>query len=44
MGFEPRSDLESGMKELVGWGKMENAEDCFDKAEKELENKSLIKS
>jgi dTDP-L-rhamnose 4-epimerase len=44
MGFEPKTDLESGMKELVEWGKGESAEDDFNKAKSELENKSLIKS
>ncbi len=44
MGFEPKVDFESGMKELVGWGKTVDAEDKFTKAEDELEKKSLIKS
>jgi dTDP-L-rhamnose 4-epimerase len=44
MGFEPRVDFESGMKELVEWGKTVEAEDRTERAEQELENKSLIKS
>ena len=42
LGFKPKFDLESGMRELVGWGKLALATDKTEKAEKELYNKGLI--
>ena len=44
MGFEPKVAFEEGMKELAEWGRTVSARDDFDKAEGELQSKSLIKS
>ncbi|MDY6964417.1 MAG: NAD-dependent epimerase/dehydratase family protein [Halobacteriota archaeon] len=42
LGFEPGVNFEEGMKELVDWGKGEEAEDKFDDAHKELLRKGLV--
>jgi len=41
IGFEPRVDLEKGLKELVEWGKKSAASDDIIKADQELERRRL---
>lgn len=41
-GYKPKFDLESGMRELVEWGKRADAADKSQKAEEELRSKGLI--
>jgi len=41
LGFEPKVSLNDGIKELVDWVKEQAAVDEFEKAERELENRSL---
>jgi len=42
LGFEPKVDLEEGMKELVEWGEKEEALDKFEEAHDELLRKKLM--
>ncbi len=43
LGWEPKIDFNSGLKELIEWAKSEPAFDKFDKAFDELIEKNLIK-
>lgn len=42
LGFNPKVDLEKGMKELIEWSKKNEAVDNFDAADKELKDKKLV--
>lgn len=42
IGFEPTVGLEEGMRELVEWGRDATAEDKFEQAHAELEEKGLV--
>jgi dTDP-D-glucose 4,6-dehydratase len=42
LGWEPRVDLETGMRETLKWAENSRAEDLFDKASKELRDRKLI--
>jgi len=42
LGFEAEVDFETGMRELVEWGREQDAEDNFEKAHEELEEKGLV--
>jgi dTDP-L-rhamnose 4-epimerase len=42
LGLEPEVGLEEGMRELVGWGRKRDAEDRFEEAHAELEEKGLV--
>ena len=42
LGWEPKMDLESGIRAVFEWAKNETAEDRFNQAQKELEEKKLI--
>ncbi|RDI70450.1 SDR family NAD(P)-dependent oxidoreductase [Halopelagius longus] len=42
LGFEPEVDFEDGMRELVEWGRDAEAEDRFEEAHAELEEKGLV--
>lgn len=41
-GFKPRVDLQGGLQDLVRWGESAEAEDLFDKAERELLERRLL--
>lgn len=43
LGFEPKVSFEDGMKDLVKWGRGQEAEDKFKQAMIEMEKKRLIK-
>jgi dTDP-L-rhamnose 4-epimerase len=42
LGFEPTVTFEDGMRELVEWGREQDAEDNFEQAHAELEEKGLV--
>lgn len=42
LGFEATIDFEDGMRELVEWGREQDAEDNFEQAHAELEEKGLV--
>ncbi|AHG04065.1 nucleoside-diphosphate sugar epimerase [Halobacterium sp. DL1] len=42
LGFEAEIGFEEGMRELVEWGREQEAEDNFEKAHQELEEKGLV--
>jgi dTDP-L-rhamnose 4-epimerase len=42
LGFEPTVGFEDGMRELVEWGREQDAEDNFEQAHAELEEKGLV--
>lgn len=42
LGFEAEVDFEEGMRELVEWGQKRDAEDHFEEAHAELEEKGLV--
>lgn len=42
LGFEPEVDFGDGMRELVEWGRGTEAEDRFEEAHAELEEKGLV--
>jgi len=42
IGFTPKIDFEEGMKELVEWGKKQEARDLSQKALQELEERNLL--
>jgi len=42
LDWEPRVDFEDGMRELVEWGRRREAEDNFEQAHSELEEKGLV--
>jgi dTDP-L-rhamnose 4-epimerase len=42
IGFEAEVDFEEGMRELVEWGRKQDAEDHFEDAREELENNGLV--
>ena len=42
LGFETTISFEQGLKELSDWGKSVKAEDKFEQAAKELEQKGLV--
>jgi len=42
LGFEPEVGFEEGMRELVAWGRDQEAEDRFEEAHAELEEKGLV--
>lgn len=42
LGWEPKINLEEGLKELIEWSATEKAEDKFSQAQKELKQKGLI--
>ena len=42
LGYKPKVDFEEGMKELVGWGEKEVAEDKFEEAHEELLRRGLV--
>jgi dTDP-L-rhamnose 4-epimerase len=42
IGFEAEISLEEGMSELVEWGKKQEAEDHFEEAHEELQNRDLV--
>lgn len=42
LGFEPRVDLEQGMKELIAWGIAIEAEDRTEQAQRELRERGLV--
>jgi len=42
IGFEAEVSFEAGMKELVDWGRQQDAEDHFEEAHEELEEKGLV--
>ena len=42
LGFEPKIDLEKGLKELVEWSRTANPNDKFEQAAKELEERGLV--
>lgn len=42
LGFEPEMGLEEGLAELVEWGRTQDAEDSFEQARAELEEKGLL--
>ncbi|MBL7036677.1 SDR family NAD(P)-dependent oxidoreductase [Candidatus Microgenomates bacterium] len=42
LGFSPKITLQQGFKELIEWSKNEEAEDGFEKAQKELKKKGII--
>ncbi len=44
LGYEPKVNLEDGMRELVDWGKTVEAEDRSEDAHKELVEKGLVNS
>lgn len=43
VGYEPKTDLETGLSELVAWGRDETAVDRVDAAQMELQAKGLLK-
>ena len=43
LGFAPEVELESGIRELVGWLEGQVAEDRFDTASDELERRGLTR-
>lgn len=42
IGFEPKVKFENGMKELVEWGRVQEAKDLSDKATQELIDRNLV--
>ncbi|MFC1713108.1 SDR family NAD(P)-dependent oxidoreductase [Candidatus Poribacteria bacterium] len=42
LGYKPTVTLESGIKELVEWGKEQDAVDKFEMASRELEDKGMV--
>ncbi len=44
LGFAPAVSIDEGMKELVEWGRTQEADDQGDRAYNELENKGLVKN
>lgn len=44
LGWQPKFSLEEGMKDLIEWGKNEEARDLFSAASKKLSSKGLLKS
>jgi dTDP-L-rhamnose 4-epimerase len=44
LGFEPSVSIDTGMKELVDWGKTQEAEDRGDKAYSELKERGLVEN
>ena len=44
LGFEPSVSIDAGMKELVDWGKTQEAEDHGDKAYRELKERGLVEN
>jgi dTDP-L-rhamnose 4-epimerase len=44
LGFEPAVSIDTGMKELVDWGKMQESEDLGDKAYSELKERGLVEN
>jgi dTDP-L-rhamnose 4-epimerase len=44
LGFEAQVGFEEGMRELVEWGREQDAEDNFEQAHEELEDKGLVGS
>lgn len=42
IGFEPKTNLEEGLKKLIEWAKKTKAEDKFEKAHRELKKKGLV--
>jgi len=42
LGFEAKIGFEEGMRELVEWGRDKHADDQFEQAHEELEDKGLI--
>jgi dTDP-L-rhamnose 4-epimerase len=42
LGYKPKRAFEEGMKELVGWGQKEEAEDKFEVAHEELMRRGLV--
>lgn len=42
LGFEPTTGFEEGMRELVAWGRKQDADDRFEQAHAELEEKGLV--
>lgn len=42
LGWEPKINLEQGLKELIGWSATQKAEDKFVQAQEELKQKKLI--
>ncbi|WP_256545646.1 NAD-dependent epimerase/dehydratase family protein [Halobellus inordinatus] len=42
LGFEAETGFEEGMRELVKWGREQDAEDNFEQAHEELEEKGLV--
>lgn len=42
--WKPKFNFETGMKDLIKWGKTAQATDNFDQATQELSNKGLVKS
>jgi dTDP-L-rhamnose 4-epimerase len=42
LGFTPKISFEQGMKELIEWARVVEAEDNFEKAAKELKEKGLV--
>jgi dTDP-L-rhamnose 4-epimerase len=43
LGFEARTPLESGMRELIAWLRTQSAEDRVDQARKELDSRGLTR-
>lgn len=44
LGWQPKWNLEKGMQNLIEWGEKVKADDLFDRASAELQNKGLLKS
>lgn len=42
LDFEPETDFEEGMAELVAWGREQDSDDQFEDAKAELEEKGLV--
>ena len=42
IGFEPKTNLEDGLKKLIEWARETKAVDKFEKAHQELKNKGLV--
>lgn len=42
LGWEPKVSLAEGLKELIEWSKMQDAEDKFSQAQQELKDKGLL--
>lgn len=44
LGWQPSWDFEKGMRDLIEWGRNEEAKDLFAKAAEELDAKGIVKS